>query len=76
MQPISNILCASPDLIKKYGTPNTVKDLFNYPFISHSLRKLGTKLPLENGTYVPHQYYLWMTLMHLIKPVKIGLEFF
>lgn len=52
MQPISNILCASPDLIKKYGTPNTIKDLLNYPFISHSLRKPGTKLPLENGTYI------------------------
>ncbi|MED7819422.1 MULTISPECIES: LysR family transcriptional regulator [unclassified Francisella] len=52
MQPISNILCGSPELIKKYGTPKSVKDLINYPFISHSLRKPATELPLKNGNYI------------------------
>lgn len=52
MQPISNILCGSPELIKKYGLPKTAKDLLNYPFISHSLRKPATKLPLKNGNYI------------------------
>ncbi|MED7787473.1 LysR family transcriptional regulator [Francisella sp. 19X1-34] len=53
MQPISNILCGSPELIKKYGLPHSTNDLLHYPFISHSLRKPATKLPLKNGDYIP-----------------------
>ncbi|WP_420842887.1 LysR substrate-binding domain-containing protein [Francisella halioticida] len=46
------MLCGSPKLIKKYGLPQSIKDLLDYPFISHSLRKPAIKLPLENGTYI------------------------
>ena len=52
MQPITNILCGSPELIKKYGVPQSIDDLLSYPFISHSLRKPATKLPLQNGDYI------------------------
>lgn len=52
MQPITNILCASPELINKYGMPKSSNDLFKYPFISHSLRKPATELPLKNGSSI------------------------
>ncbi|WP_150466627.1 LysR family transcriptional regulator [Francisella sp. SYW-9] len=78
MQPISNILCGSPRLIKEYGLPRSINDLLDYPFISHSLRKPATKLPLKNGDYTPalHQYYLLMILVLLMKPVRKVLDFF
>ncbi|STY28258.1 transcriptional regulator [Legionella wadsworthii] len=55
MKPIKNILCAAPSLIKKYGMPSRPEDLMLFPFISHSLRKPGTELPLANGNTLPCQ---------------------
>lgn len=52
MKPVNNILCAAPSLIKKHGMPRQAADLMSLPFISHSLRKPATELPLKNGTYV------------------------
>lgn len=53
MKPVSNILCAAPQLLEHYGTPKSTQDLMNYPFISHSLRKPATQLPLESGKSLP-----------------------
>ncbi len=53
MNPVTNILCAAPSLIEKYGMPVHTSDLMSFPFISHSLRKPATELPLGNGTYLP-----------------------
>lgn len=47
-----NILCASPQLIQSHGMPQSSQALIDYPFISHSLRKPGTSLPLANGERV------------------------
>lgn len=52
MKPINNILCAAPSLIKQYGLPKSSQDLMNYPFISHSLRRPATQLPLANGKHL------------------------
>ncbi|CAM2975425.1 transcriptional regulator [Legionella steigerwaltii] len=53
MPAVTNILCGAPGLIKHYGMPTQASDLMSFPFISHSLRKPATELPLENGTYLP-----------------------
>ncbi|MCE0722526.1 LysR family transcriptional regulator [Legionella resiliens] len=53
MRPVTNILCAAPCLIEKYGMPTQASDLMSFPFISHSLRKPATELPLENGMHLP-----------------------
>jgi|GEM_PF-6119272 len=53
MQPISNILCAAPKLLEQYGMPRSPQDLSTYPFISHSLRKPATQLPLADGSSLP-----------------------
>lgn len=52
MSPVQNILCASPSLIKDHGPPLHPTDLMHYPFISHSLRKPATLLPLANGEHI------------------------
>jgi len=49
MYDTQNILCASPKLIQSHGMPQSYRELINYPFISHSLRKPETSLPLANG---------------------------
>lgn len=46
---VENILCASPTLLAKFNEVNRPHDLMTIPFISHSLRKPATSLPLENG---------------------------
>lgn len=53
MNPVQNILCAAPSLVACYGVPKQVKDLMDFPFISHSLRKPATSLPLANGKHIP-----------------------
>ncbi|MDI9818474.1 MULTISPECIES: LysR family transcriptional regulator [unclassified Legionella] len=53
MKPVNNILCAAPNLIEKYGIPLHASDLMGFPFISHSLRKPATELPLMDGTCLP-----------------------
>jgi DNA-binding transcriptional LysR family regulator len=49
---VSNILCASPNYIKRYGMPLKETDLLNKPLISHTLRKPNHALPLANGKYI------------------------
>jgi DNA-binding transcriptional LysR family regulator len=53
MNPVQNILCAAPSLVECYGNPKHVKDLMRFPFISHSLRKPATCLPLANNKHIP-----------------------
>ena len=49
---VSNILCASPNYIKRHGMPLKETDLLNKPFISHTLRKPNHTLPLANGKHI------------------------
>lgn len=53
MPSVANILCGAPSLMNQYGMPTQASDLMSFPFISHSLRKPATELPLENGTFLP-----------------------
>ncbi|MFC3908519.1 LysR family transcriptional regulator [Legionella dresdenensis] len=50
---VSNILCASPAFVERYGMPVDAGDLPRYPVISHSLRKPAHYLPLADGGQLP-----------------------
>ncbi|KTC70235.1 transcriptional regulator [Legionella birminghamensis] len=50
---VQNILCAAPSYIERYGLPANISELANAHFISHTLRKPGHQLPLENGRFIP-----------------------
>ncbi|WP_454785549.1 LysR family transcriptional regulator [Legionella sp. WA2024007413] len=78
MSPINNILCAAPSLIQRYGMPVRPFDLMDFPFISHSLRKPATELPLENGTYLscPHPILFMDDFNALNQACKKGIGLF
>ena len=52
MYTVKNMLCASREFIEKYGKPTAVEDLIEFKFITHSLRKPGNRLPLNNGLWI------------------------
>lgn len=53
------VLCASPDYLKKYGTPKTPGDLSQHLYITHSMRKPDNLIKLKDGKELYMKPVLW-----------------
>lgn len=43
------VLCASPNYLKKFGTPETPSDLFKHHYITHSIRRPDNVILFKDG---------------------------
>ena len=44
------VLCASPDYLKKYGTPKRPQDLIGHQYITHSMRRPDDVILFKNDS--------------------------
>jgi DNA-binding transcriptional LysR family regulator len=54
------VLCASPDYLKKYGTPKTPEDLTKHLYITHSMRKPDNLIKFKDGRNLYLNPTLWI----------------
>lgn len=54
------ILCASPEYLKKYGTPQTPADLIQHHYITHSMRKPDNIVTFKDGREICVKPTLWL----------------
>lgn len=51
-------ICASPEYLKKFGTPKTPEDLKNHRYITHSMRKPDNELLFRNKELITLNPYI------------------
>ena len=54
------VLCASPEYLKKYGTPKNPVDLLKHKYITHSIRKPDDIIFLKNNKEIRVNPMLWL----------------
>jgi DNA-binding transcriptional LysR family regulator len=54
------VLCASPDYLKKFGTPTSPQDLIQHRYITHSMRQPANVIAFKHEKKIIVDPILWM----------------
>lgn len=65
------VLCASPDYLKKYGTPDSPADLIKHHYITHSIRTPNNIIFFRNGKEVHVDPVLWLNDSYAMRECAI-----
>ncbi len=65
------VLCASPQYFKKNGTPKTPSDLYNYHYITHSIRRPDNVIMFKDGKEIHVNPILWLNDSYAMRECAI-----
>ncbi len=66
------VLCASPDYLKKHGTPKAPIDLTQHQYITHTMRKPNTSLVFKDGYAIQLNPMLFLNDTHAMRECAIN----
>lgn len=64
-------LCASPNYLKKYGTPKTPSDLIKHRYITHSIRKPDNVVTFKDNKKIYVDPILWLNDSRMMREFAI-----